>query len=83
MAMMKRTARKHGIIGWGRACGWMLLGLSQSIFVDFRNSLQEQNNEQAGGEACRKNGQAAGSAAVSSVCARRAAIVCFTAATAP
>lgn len=22
---------KYGIIGWGRACGWMLLGLSQSI----------------------------------------------------
>ena len=23
--------QKYGIIGWGRACGWMLLGLSQSI----------------------------------------------------
>lgn len=28
----EKTGMKYGIIGWGRACGWMLLGLSQSIF---------------------------------------------------
>ena len=27
----EKTGMKYGIIGWGRACGWMLLGLSQSI----------------------------------------------------
>lgn len=27
----EKNGMKYGIIGWGRACGWMLLGLSQSI----------------------------------------------------
>lgn len=27
----EKNGTKYGIIGWGRACGWMLLGLSQSI----------------------------------------------------
>ncbi len=27
----EKIGMKYGIIGWGRACGWMLLGLSQSI----------------------------------------------------
>ena len=27
----EKTGMKYGIIGWGRACGWMLLGLSQSL----------------------------------------------------
>lgn len=27
----EKTGMKYGIIGWGRACGWMLLGLSQGI----------------------------------------------------
>lgn len=27
----EKNSMKYGIIGWGRACGWMLLGLSQSI----------------------------------------------------
>ena len=28
---VEKIGMKYGIIGWGRACGWMLLGLSQSI----------------------------------------------------
>lgn len=27
----EKNGMKYGIIGWGRACGWMLLGLSQSL----------------------------------------------------
>lgn len=27
----EKTGLKYGIIGWGRACGWMLLGLGQSL----------------------------------------------------
>ena len=27
----EKTGMKYGIIGWGRACGWMLLGLAESL----------------------------------------------------
>lgn len=27
----EKSGMKYGIIGWGRACGWMLMGLSESL----------------------------------------------------
>lgn len=37
---------KYGIIGWGRACGWMLLGLSQSIlWISEQPAGAEQTNK--------------------------------------
>ncbi len=64
----EKNGTKYGIIGWGRACGWMLLGLSQSISVDFRSSLQEQNRRTRR-QAC-ISGQAAGAVQPFPVCCR-------------
>lgn len=61
---------KYGIIGWGRACGWMLLGLSQSIF-GFQSSLQEQNRRTS----CRQSSQQL--VRPPGLLPGRAAIVCF------
>lgn len=44
----EKTGMKYGIIGWGRACGWMLLGLSQSIFGILGNPAEA---DQAGNPA--------------------------------
>lgn len=42
----EKTGMKYGIIGWGRACGWMLLGLSQSIFwISEQPAGAEQTNK--------------------------------------
>ena len=43
----EKTGMKYGIIGWGRACGWMLLGLSQSIlWISEQPAGAEQADEQ-------------------------------------
>lgn len=43
----EKTGMKYGIIGWGRACGWMLLGLSQSIlWLSEQPAGAEQADEQ-------------------------------------
>ena len=54
----EKTGMKYGIIGWGRACGWMLLGLSQSILwiseqPAGQSSLQERNRRTS----CRQSSQ--------------------------
>lgn len=42
----EKTGMKYGIIGWGRACGWMLLGLSQSIlWISEQPAGAEQTNK--------------------------------------
>lgn len=52
----EKTSMKYGIIGWGRACGWMLLGLSQSILwlleqpAGAEQSDKQQTGKSAGAE---------------------------------
>ena len=42
----EKNGTKYGIIGWGRACGWMLLGLSQSIlWISEQPAGAEQTNK--------------------------------------
>ena len=47
----EKTGMKYGIIGWGRACGWMLLGLSQSIlWISEQSAEAEQPVEPQSGQ---------------------------------
>ena len=37
----EKNGMKYGIIGWGRACGWMLLGLAESLpYVENEGTLR-------------------------------------------
>lgn len=42
----EKTGMKYGIIGWGRACGWMLLGLAESLpYIETENKAFEALSE--------------------------------------
>lgn len=50
----EKTGMKYGIIGWGRACGWMLLGLSQSILWILGQSAAQRSFQSAAREGCNR-----------------------------
>ena len=50
----EKTGMKYGIIGWGRACGWMLLGLSQSILWILEQSAAQPSFQSAAREGCNR-----------------------------
>lgn len=50
----EKTGMKYGIIGWGRACGWMLLGLSQSILWISEQSAACPSSRSVAREGCNR-----------------------------
>ena len=50
----EKTGMKYGIIGWGRACGWMLLGLSQSILWISEQSAACPSSQSVAREGCNR-----------------------------
>ncbi len=50
----EKTGMKYGIIGWGRACGWMLLGLSQSILWILEQSAAQRSFQSFAREGCNR-----------------------------
>lgn len=50
----EKTGMKYGIIGWGRACGWMLLGLSQSILWISEQSAACPSSRSVAWEGCNR-----------------------------
>lgn len=50
----EKTGMKYGIIGWGRACGWMLLGLSQSILWILEQSAVQPSFQSVAREGCNR-----------------------------
>ena len=50
----EKNGTKYGIIGWGRACGWMLLGLSQSILWISEQSAAQPSFQSAAREGCNR-----------------------------
>lgn len=50
----EKTGMKYGIIGWGRACGWMLLGLSQSILWILEQSAAQSSFQSVAREGCNR-----------------------------
>ena len=50
----EKNGMKYGIIGWGRACGWMLLGLSQSILWISEQSAACPSSQSVAREGCNR-----------------------------
>lgn len=50
----EKNGTKYGIIGWGRACGWMLLGLSQSILWISEQSAACPSSRSVAREGCNR-----------------------------
>ena len=50
----EKNGMKYGIIGWGRACGWMLLGLSQSILWISEQSAACPSSQSVAREDCNR-----------------------------
>ncbi len=76
MAMMKKTGMKYGIIGWEEPAAGCCLDCPRA-FCGFQSSLQEQNRQTSRRQGRRQLVRPPG------LLPGRAAIVCFTAATAP